>query len=81
VFAYREGSRRGISVWGKSDDAAAVLAAFEAAERDELPRVDCYRAGVAAWRRFHPNQTASDAGRQAVAIILAARFRLRVDDA
>jgi hypothetical protein len=38
------------------------------------------RAGVAAWRRFHPNQTASD-GKQAVAIILAVRFRLRVDDA
>jgi hypothetical protein len=39
------------------------------------------RAAVAAWRRFHPNQTASDAGQQAVAIILAVRFRLRVDDA
>jgi hypothetical protein len=36
------------------------------------------RAGVAAWRRFHPNQTASD-GQQAVAITV--RFRLRVDDA
>jgi hypothetical protein len=69
-------------VWRKSGDAAAaVLAAFEAAEGDERPPIDCYRDGVAAWRRFHPNQTAADAGQQAVAIILAARFRLRVDDA
>src|SRR6266566_1399376 len=26
--------------------AAGVLAAFEAAQRDDLPRVDCYQAGV-----------------------------------
>jgi hypothetical protein len=63
------------------DAAAAVLAAFEAAERDELPPVDCYRAGGAAWRRFHPDQTAAHAGKQAVAVILAAKVRLRVDDA
>jgi len=65
-----------------TDNAAgAVLAAFEAAQRDDLPPVDCYRAGVEVWRRLHPNQTVAHAGKQAVAIILAARFRLRVEDA
>jgi hypothetical protein len=65
-----------------TDNAAgAVLGAFEAAQRDDLPPVDCYRAGVEAWRRAHPNQTAADAGQQAVAVILAAKIRLRVDDA
>jgi hypothetical protein len=43
-----------------------------------LPAVDCYRAGVEAWRHSHPNQTAAHAGTQAVAIILAARISLRV---
>jgi hypothetical protein len=43
--------------------------------------VDCYRAGVDAWRRSHPNQTAAYAAKQAVAVILAAKVRLRVDDA
>jgi hypothetical protein len=32
----------------KDPAAPAVLAAFEAARRDELPQVDCYRAGSAA---------------------------------
>jgi hypothetical protein len=30
----------------KDPAASAVLAAFEAARRDDLPQVDCYRAGV-----------------------------------
>ncbi len=64
------------------DDAAAVvLAAFEAAQDAGLPSVDCYRAGVEAWRRAHPNQTAAYAAKQAVAVILAAKVRLRFDDA
>jgi hypothetical protein len=33
-----------------------------------LRSVDCYRAGVEAWHRSHPNQTAAYAGSQAVAI-------------
>jgi hypothetical protein len=53
--------------------ASAVLAAFDAAQDAGLPSVDCYRAGVEAWRPSHPNQTAAYAGSQAVAIILAAR--------
>jgi hypothetical protein len=43
--------------------------------------VDCYCAGVEAWRHSHPSQTAAYAGSQAVAIILSARVSLRVDDA
>ena len=61
--------------------AGAVLAAFEAAQRDDLPPVDCYRAGVQAWRRAHPDQRPEYAAKQAVAVILAAKVRLRVDDA
>jgi hypothetical protein len=61
--------------------AAAVLAAFEAAQREDLPPVDCYRAGVDAWRRAHPDQRREYAAQQAVAVILAAKVRLRVDDA
>ena len=63
------------------DAASAVLEAFEAAQRDDLPPVDCYRAGVEAWRRAHPNQTATYAARKAVTVILAAKVSLRVDDA
>jgi hypothetical protein len=48
--------------------ASAVLAAFDAAQDAGLPSVDCYRAGVEAWRRSHPKQTAAYAGSQAVAI-------------
>ena len=58
-----------------------VLAAFEGAEQAGLPPVDCYRAGVNAWRRAHPDQSAAYAGKQAVAIILAVKIRLRVEDA
>jgi len=61
--------------------AAAVLAAFETAQRDELPPVDCYRAGVEAWRRAHPDQRREYAAKQAVAVILAAKVKLRVEDA
>jgi uncharacterized protein YcbX len=87
AFAYC-GDRRGSIVWRKSlpdpttdDDAAAVLAAFEGAQRDDLSPVDCYRAGVEAWRRAHPDQRPDHAALKAVAVILAAKVRLRVDDA
>src|SRR5215204_4357648 len=36
--------------------AARVVAAFEAAQRARLAPVECYRAGVEAWRRAHPDQ-------------------------
>jgi hypothetical protein len=52
----------------KDPAASAVLAAFDAAPDAGSPSVDSYRAGVEAWRRAHPNQTASYAGQQAVAV-------------
>ena len=42
--------------------------------------VDCYRAGVDAWRRTHPDQSAEYAAKQAVAVILAAKVSLRVEE-
>jgi hypothetical protein len=60
--------------------ATAVLAAFEAAEKNHLPSVDCYRAGVDAWLRAHPDHPATYAGMQAVAVILDAKAKLRIDD-
>jgi hypothetical protein len=56
-----------------------VLEAFEAARGAGLPQVECYRAGVEAWRRSHPDQSAEYAARQAVAVILAAKVSLRVE--
>jgi uncharacterized protein YcbX len=61
--------------------ASAVLDAFEAAQEARLPPVICYRAGVEAWRREHPDQRPEYAAKQAVAVILAAKVSLRVDDA
>jgi hypothetical protein len=65
----------------KDPAAPAVLAAFDAAQEAGLPSMDFYLAGVEAWRHVHPSYTAGYAGSQAVAIIHAARVRLRVDDA
>jgi hypothetical protein len=59
--------------------AAAVLAAFETAQRNDLPPVDSYRAGVETWRHVHPDQRSDYAAKQAVAVIL--EVNLRVDDA
>jgi hypothetical protein len=46
-----------------------------------LSSVTCYRAGVEAWRHAHPDQMPKYAALKAVDVILAAKFRLRVDDA
>ncbi len=73
--------RRGSAIDPTTDIAAqAVLEAFEAARAAGLPSVDCYRAGVAAWRRLHPDQSAEYAAKQAVAVILAAKVSLRVEE-
>jgi hypothetical protein len=60
--------------------AGAVLEAFEAAQRDGLPSVDCYRAGVDAWKRTHPDQSAEYAAKQAVSVILTVKVSLRVEE-
>jgi hypothetical protein len=64
-----------------SDAAAdAVLDAFDGAREAGRSAVECYRAGVAAWRRTHPDHSAEYAARQAVAVILAAKVSLRVEE-
>jgi hypothetical protein len=59
--------------------AASVLAAYEDASNAGLSSVECYRAGVEAWRRTHPDQSAEYAAKQAVAVLLVAKVSLRVD--
>jgi hypothetical protein len=79
-MAGRPVMRRAAAIDPTADIAApAVIAAFAAARRAGRPAVDCYRAGVAAWRRSHPDHAAAYAARQAVAVILAARLCLRAE--
>jgi hypothetical protein len=88
VFACCERIAEGIMVWHDREPdpttdpaAAAVLEAFDAAQAARLLPVTCYRAGVEAWRRAHPHQRPEYAALQAVAVILAAKVSLRVEDA
>ena len=60
--------------------AGAVLNAFESARRSGRPSVECYRAGVEAWRHQHPDQSAEYAAKQAVAVILAAHAKIRIEE-
>jgi len=72
---------RGSTIDPTTDIAAeAVLEAFEGARTSGQQSVDCYRAGVEAWRRTHPDQSAEYAAKQAVAVILAAKVSLRVEE-
>ena len=72
---------RGSTIDPTTDIAAsAVLEAFEDARGAGLSPVECYRAGVEAWRRTHPDQSAEYAAKQAVAVILAAKVSLRVEE-
>jgi hypothetical protein len=72
---------RGSTIDPTTDVAAeAVLGAFEEARVAGRPSVDCYRAGVEAWRRLHPDQSAEYAAKQAVAVILTAKVSLRVEE-
>ena len=74
-------SWRGSTIDPRSDVAAeAVLEAFDEARAAGRPSVDCYRAGVAAWRHRHPDQSAEYAAKQAVAVILAVKVSLRVEE-
>jgi hypothetical protein len=58
---------------------SAVLEAFDAAQAAHLPPVICYRAGIEAWRRAHPDQRPEYARKKAVDVILTAKVSLRVD--
>lgn len=64
------------------EDAATgdVLAAFESARAGGRPPVECYRAGVEAWRRHHPDQAPEYAAKRAVAVILAHNIELKVGE-
>jgi len=53
--------------------AADVLGAYEAAKQARLPLSVCFRVGIAAWCRVHPDQTPEYAAHQAVAVILEAK--------
>jgi hypothetical protein len=66
---------------GDTDEAVPeVLAAFQAARQAGCAPVDCYRAGVAAWRRHHPDQAREYAAKRAVAVILAHNIEIKVTD-
>ena len=56
--------------------AAEVLAAYEAAKQAHLPLAVCFRMGVAAWCRVHPDQNLDYAAQQAVTVILEAKASL-----
>jgi hypothetical protein len=56
----------------------AALKAFAAARAQGRSSVECYRAGVAAWRRVHPEQSADYAAKRAVSVILSAYTSLRL---
>jgi hypothetical protein len=72
---------RGMAIDPTTNAAAtAVLEAFRSARDIGRPSVECYRAGVAAWRRVHPDQSPEYAAKQAVAVILATHARLRVEE-
>lgn len=63
------------------DEAAAdVLAAFRAARGAGRTPVQCYRAGVDAWRRRHPDQAPEYAAKRAVAVILAHNVELKIGE-
>lgn len=57
-----------------------VLAAFQAARAAGRPPVECYRAGVDAWRRLHPDQAPEYAAKRAVAVILAHNIELKIGE-
>jgi hypothetical protein len=57
----------------------AALRAFAMAREQGRSSVECYRAGVAAWRRIHPEQSAEYAAKRAVAVILSTYLSLRVE--
>ena len=72
---------RGSTIEPMTNPAAeAVLRAFESARSAGRASVECYRAGVEAWRRAYPDQSAEYAAKQAVAVILATHAKFRVEE-
>lgn len=72
---------RGSTIDPTMDIAAdAVIEAFDTAREAGLTSVDCYRAGVDAWKQNHPDQSGEYAAKQAVAVILAAKVSLRIEE-
>ena len=61
-------------------DRGDAVRAFEAARRAGRTTVECYRAGVAAWRRTHPDHSAEYSAKQAVSAILARYAKLRIEE-
>jgi len=57
-----------------------VLEAFQSARTAGRSPVECYRAGVEAWRRHHPDQAPEYAAKRAVAVILAHNIELKVGE-
>ena len=62
----------------KDPAAMAVLVAYEVAHEARKSTADCYRAGVEAWRRVHPEQTPVYSAQRAVSLILAAKAPLHI---
>jgi hypothetical protein len=72
---------RGATIDPITNDAAeAVLEAFRSARNSGKPSVECYRAGVEAWRRIHPDQSPEYAAKRAVSVILAEHAKLQVEE-
>jgi hypothetical protein len=80
LLIQREGQQLRPIVPDTDEAAPDVLAAFQAARAAGRAPVDCYRAGVAAWRRYHPDQAPEYAAKRAVAVILAHNVELKVAD-
>jgi hypothetical protein len=55
-------------------------AAQNESRHDGLSSPPCYRAGVEVCRRQHPDQTAESNAKQAVAVILAAHAKIRIEE-
>jgi hypothetical protein len=57
----------------------AALKAFAEARAQGRSSVECYRAGVAAWRSVLPDRSADYAAKRAVSVILSTYVSLRVE--
>ena len=65
---------------GADAAAPAVLEAFEKVRGEGRFSVECYRPGVAAWRKAHPDHAAEYAAKMAVAVILANKVNFEIKE-